>query len=211
MAVVGASNRAGAVGASLFRNVIQAGFRGVVYPVNPSHSSVSGVHCYPDIAALPEVPDQAVVIVPAALVPGIVEEAGRAGTKGVVVISSGFREVGGEGIALEAKLVEVARRYQMSLVGPNCFGILNTDESVSLNSTFSSSLPPRGNIAFISQSGALGAGIIQYGISERIGFSQFVSVGNRAGVDENELLRAMADDPATRVILLYVESLADGR
>ncbi len=211
IAVIGASNRPGAVGASLFRNVIQAGFTGTVYPVNPSHGSVSGVHCYPDVGALPEVPDLAVVIVPAARVPDVVEQVGRRGTKGAIVISSGFREVGGAGIPLEAKLVEVARRYRMSLVGPNCFGILNTDQQVNLNATFSSSLPPRGNIAFISQSGALGAGIIQYGISERIGFSQFVSVGNRAGVDENDLLRAMADDPATRVILLYVESLADGR
>lgn len=211
VAVIGASNRPASVGTTLFRNIVQAGFKGVVYPVNPTWPSVSGVHCYPDVASLPDVPDLAVVIVPAALVPEVVEEVGRAGTRGVIVISSGFREVGGAGIALEEQLVRIVTKYRMSLVGPNCFGILNTDPAVSLNSTFSSSLPPRGNIAFVSQSGALGAGIIQYGIAERIGFSRFVSVGNRAGVDENDLLRSLAQDPATRVILLYVESLADGR
>lgn len=211
VAVIGASNRPGTVGTTLFRNILQAGFKGVAYPVNPTWPSVSGVHCYPDVASLPEVPDLAVVIVPAGLVPGVVEEVGRAGARGVVVISSGFREVGGTGVKLEEELVRIAARHRMSLVGPNCFGILNTDPAVSLNATFSSSLPPRGNIAFVSQSGALGAGIIQYGIAERIGFSRFISVGNRAGVDENDLLRSLAQDPATRVILLYVESLADGR
>ena len=211
VAVIGASNRPGTVGTTLFRNILQAGFKGVAYPVNPTWPSVSGVHCYPDVKSLPEVPDLAVVIVPAALVAGVVDQVGRAGTRGVVVISSGFREVGGAGIPLEEEVVRIAARYRMSLVGPNCFGILNTDPQVCLNATFSSSLPPRGNIAFVSQSGALGAGIIQYGIAERIGFSRFISVGNRAGVDENDLLRSLARDPATRVILLYVESLADGR
>jgi acetyl coenzyme A synthetase (ADP forming)-like protein len=211
IAVIGASNRPGTVGMSLFRNILQAGFRGVAYPVNPTSSSVSGVHCYPDIAHLPDAPDLGIVIVPARSVSGVVEELGRAGTRGVIVVSSGFREVGGDGIALEEELVRVARRYRMSLVGPNCFGLLNTDPTVSLNATFSESLPPRGNIAFVSQSGALCAGILQYGIAERIGFSQFVSVGNRAGIDENDLLQSIGRDPATRVILLYVESLADGR
>ncbi len=211
LAVIGASNRPGTVGMTLFRNVLQAGFRGVAYPVNPSWASVSGVHCYPDIAHLPEPPDLGIVIVPARHVNGVVNELGRAGTRGVIVISSGFREVGGEGIALEDELIRTAQKYRMSLVGPNCFGLLNTDPNVSLNATFSESLPPRGNIAFVSQSGALCAGILAYGIAERIGFSQFVSVGNRAGIDENDLLSSLGRNPATRVILLYVESLANGR
>jgi acetate---CoA ligase (ADP-forming) len=211
VAVVGASNRPGTVGMSLFRNILQAGFRGVAYPVNPSSASVSGVHCYPDVAHLPEAPDLGIVIVPARVVTDVVRQLGKAGTRGVIVVSSGFREVGGDGVALEEELVRVARQYRMSLVGPNCFGLLNTDPAVSLNATFSESLPPRGNIAFVSQSGALCAGILHYGIAERIGFSQFISVGNRAGVDENDLLRSLGHDPATRVILLYVESLANGR
>ncbi len=211
VAVVGASNRPGKVGTSLFRNLLQGGFQGVAYPVNRAWHSVSGVRCYPDVASLPEAPELGVVIVPAAGVADVVEELGKAGTRGVVIISSGFREVGEAGAELEAEVVRRAARYGMSLVGPNCFGVFNTDPAVGLNATFSETLPPRGNIAFVSQSGALGAGILQYGIAERVGFSRFVSVGNRAGVDENDLLVALGRDPATRVILLYVESLADGR
>jgi acetyl coenzyme A synthetase (ADP forming)-like protein len=210
VAVLGASNRPDSVGTSLFRNVLSAGFQGVVYPVNPSWPSVSGVRCYRSVGDLPEVPDLGIVIVPAPAVRNVVEELGRAGTKGVVVISAGFREVGGDGVAREAELVATARRHKMSLVGPNCFGVLNTDPTVGLNATFSDDLPPRGNIAFVSQSGALCAGILRYGIAERIGFSRFVSIGNRAGIDENDLLRSLADDPATGVVLLYIENLADG-
>ncbi len=211
IAVVGASNREGSVGHSLFQNLLTSRYRGVVYPVNPSWKSVSGVRCYANVDALPEAPDLGVVIVPAAGVPDVVRDLGRIGTKGVVIISSGFREVGADGAALEARIVQEAARTRMSVVGPNCFGVINTDPTIGLNATFSEELPPRGNIAFISQSGALCAGILQYGIAERIGFSRFVSMGNRAGVDENDLIGALAEDPATKVILVYVESLADGR
>ncbi|MCI4337206.1 MAG: acetate--CoA ligase family protein, partial [Thermoplasmata archaeon] len=211
VAVIGASNRPTSVGAALFRNILTAGYQGVVYPVNPTAKSISGVRCYADIDALPETPDLAVVIVPAPSVAGVVDQLGRRGTRGAVVISAGFREVGGEGIAREAELVAAARRHRMSLVGPNCFGVLNTDPKVALNATFSQTLPARGNIAFVSQSGALCAGILQYALTERIGFSQFVSVGNRAGVDENDILQSFAEDPSTQVILLYIESLASGR
>ncbi len=211
IAVIGASNRPGRVGTSLFRNLLSAGFQGVAYPVNPSWKSVSGVRCYPDLASLPEPPELGVVIVPAAQVPATIDQLGRVGAKGAIVVSAGFREVGDAGAALEAEVVARAREHAMALVGPNCFGVFNTDPAVGLNATFSESLPPAGNIAFVSQSGALGAGILKYGASERIGFSRFVSVGNRAGVDENDLLAALDRDPRTRVILLYVESLANGR
>jgi acetyltransferase len=211
IAVVGASNRPGSVGASVFNNIIQAGFQGIVYPVNPSRHSVSGVRCYTDIASLPEVPDLGVVIVPAAVVARTAEELGKAGTKALIVISSGFKEVGGEGVTREEELVRIVQKYKMDVVGPNCFGVLNTDPNVRLNATFSDSLPPRGNIAFVSQSGALCSGILRYGVAERIGFSRFLSVGNRAGVDENDILVSLAQDDATKVILLYIESLADAR
>lgn len=211
IAVIGASNRPNTVGSSLFRNILTSGYTGVVYPVNPRWPSVSGVRCYADVEALPETPELAVVIVPAAAVPPVVEALGRRGTKGLIVISAGFREVGGAGVAREEELIRQTRRHRMSVLGPNCFGLLNTDPAVSLNATFSDSLPPRGHIGFISQSGALCAGILKYGIAERLGFSRFLSMGNRAGVDENDLLRTLGDDPATKVILLYVESLADGR
>ncbi len=211
IAVIGASNRPGAVGAGLFRNLLAAGYRGIVYPVNPAWKSVSGVRCYSRVSDLPEAPELAIVIVPAPRVERVVDQLGRRGTRGVVVISAGFREVGAEGAILEDRLIRTVRRHRMSIVGPNCFGVLNTDPSVGLNATFSEQLPPRGNIAFVSQSGALCAGILQYGIAERIGFSRFVSMGNRAGVDENDLLLSLKDDEATKVVLLYVESLADGR
>jgi len=211
VAVIGASNRPGRVGTSLFRNLLSAGYQGVAYPVNPSWKSVSGVRCYPDIKSLPEAPELGVVIVPAPAVADAIDELGRAGAKGAIVISAGFREIGPAGAALEEEVVARARQYSMSLVGPNCFGVFNTDPNVGLNATFSGSLPPEGNIAFVSQSGALGAGILEYAASERIGFSRFVSVGNRAGVDENDLLTSFDRDPRTRVILLYVESLASGR
>ncbi|MGA8425522.1 MAG: acetate--CoA ligase family protein [Thermoplasmata archaeon] len=209
--MIGASNKVGTVGASLFRNLLTAGYQGVVYPVNPSWKSVSGVQCYSTVRELPEVPDLAVVIVPAAKVNSVVRDLGERGTKGIIVVSAGFREVGGRGIALENDLSAIAAAHRMSLVGPNCFGVINTDPKTNLNATFSEQLPPRGNIAFVSQSGALCAGILQYGIAERIGFSRFVSVGNRAGVDENDLLYSLGRDRATKVILLYVESLSNGR
>jgi acetyltransferase len=211
VAVIGASNRPGTVGASLFRNLLQSDYRGSAYPVNPSWTSVGGVRCYPDVASLPEVPDLAIVAVPASAVAAVAEELGRVGTKGLVVISSGFREMGGAGVAREEELVRIVRKYRMSLVGPNCFGVLNTHPDVRLNATFSDGLPPPGNIAFVSQSGALCSGVIRLGVNSRVGFSRFLSVGNRAGVDENDALRALGDDDATRVILLYIEDLADGR
>jgi len=211
VAVIGASNKPGKVGTYLFRNIIEAGFKGVVYPVNPSSKSVSGVRCYPSIEELPETPDLGVVIVPAATVPDTIDQLGKAGSRGAVIISAGFRELGESGAALEADVVRRAAKYRMSIVGPNCFGIINTAPDVSLNSTFSATLPPRGNIAFVSQSGALCAGILAYGITERLGFSRFVSVGNRAGIDENDLLESLGRDDATKVILLYLEGLVDGR
>ena len=211
VAVIGASNRPGKVGTTLFRNILSGGYQGIAYPVNPAWKSVSGVRCYPDLKSLPEAPELGVVIVPAAFVAQTLDELGRAGAKGAIVISAGFRETGDAGAALEADVVARAAEHHLSLVGPNCFGIFNTDPSVGLNATFSETLPPAGNIAFVSQSGALGAGILRFAASERIGFSRFVSVGNRAGVDENDLLAAFDRDARTRVILLYVESLASGR
>jgi acetyl coenzyme A synthetase (ADP forming)-like protein len=211
VAVIGASNHPHSVGGMLFRNILTAGYRGVVYPVNPSWKSVSGVRCYPTVTDLPETPELAVVIVPAALVSGVLTELGERGTRAAVVISSGFREIGGPGVAREEELIAVAKRFGLSVVGPNCFGVINTAPEVSLNATFSQDLPPTGNIAFVSQSGALCAGILRYGVSERIGFSRFVSVGNRAGVEESDILRSLGTDPHTDVILLYIESLANER
>jgi acetate---CoA ligase (ADP-forming) len=211
VAVIGASNHPTSVGGMLFRNILQAGYRGVVYPINPSWKSVSGVRCYPSVADLPETPELAIVVVPAPIVSKLITQLGERGTRGAIVISAGFREIGGVGIGREEELIATARKYGMSLVGPNCFGVINTAPDVSLNATFSEEIPPKGNIAFVSQSGALCAGILRYGISERIGFSRFVSVGNRAGVEESDILHSLGSDPNTHVILLYIESLANER
>jgi acetyltransferase len=151
--------------------------------------------------------DLAVVLVPAGMVAQVLREAGRKGCKGAIVISAGFKEVGGEGVELERQLQEAAQEFGMAVVGPNCFGVINTDSAVSLNATFSRSFPLKGRIAFISQSGAVGVAALEYAAGEKIGFSKFISIGNKANIHENHVLEALADDPMTDVILLYVESL----
>ena len=211
IAVVGASRKEGTVGHRLFQNMLSAGFTGVVYPVNPHWPSVGGVRCFPSIRELPETPDLAVVIVPASDVPHTVQELAERGTRGAIIISSGFKEIGGEGAWREEEVVRVANRRGMSIVGPNCFGVFNTDPEVRMNATFSDVLPPAGNIAFASQSGALGVGILLHAKAQGIGFTKFVSFGNRADVNEADLLETLGRDEKTKVILLYLESLAEGR
>ncbi len=211
VAVIGASRKAGTVGHTLFRNLLAAEFSGIVYPVNPHWGSVGGVKSYPSIATLPGVPDLAVVIVPAPDVPPVFDELGKKGVRGAIIVSAGFREIGGQGIRREADLVRIATKHNIRVVGPNCFGVINTDPDVRLNATFSETLPSRGNLAFISQSGALGQGILLYARHQGIGLTKFVSVGNRAGVNECDIIADLAADDATKVILLYLESLADGR
>lgn len=211
IAVIGASRNTGTVGHTLFRNLLSAEFAGEVYPVNPHWRSVGGVTCYPDVAALPAKPDLAVVMVPALEVAATLEQLGEAGSCGAIIISAGFKEIGGVGIKREEEVVTIAKKHGISLIGPNCFGVFNTDPQVRLNATFSETMPPAGNIAFVSQSGALGQGILLHARSEKIGFTKFVSVGNRAGINETDVLGALGDDDATRVVLLYLESLAEGR
>ena len=211
VAIVGASGKRGTVGHTLFRNLLAAEFHGVVYPVNPHWNSIGGVRAYPNVESLPEVPDLTVIMVPADGVPPLLERLGALGVRAAIIISAGFKEIGGEGTAREAEVIRIARKHGISIVGPNCFGVINTDPEVRLNATFSETLPTRGNIAFISQSGALGQGILLHAKREGIGFTKFVSVGNRAGINECDLLSNLGDDPSTKVILLYLESLAEGR
>ena len=211
VAVIGASRREGSVGHTLFRNILSAEYSGVVYPVNRHWESVGGVRCFPSVAELPQPPELAVVIVPAPDVASTLLELAQRGTRNAVIVSSGFKEIGGDGVRREEEIVRIATRYGMRLVGPNCFGVINTAPGVRLNATFSDVLPPTGSIAFISQSGALGHGILRHAHAMGIGFTKFVSVGNRAGIDETDLLQTLGEDDSTRVILLYLESLANGR
>jgi acetyl coenzyme A synthetase (ADP forming)-like protein len=211
IAVIGASQREGAIGNKLFRNLLQQGFAGVVYPVNPNAEVVASVKAYPSVLEIPGEVDLAVVIVPAAIVHDVVQQCGRKGVRGVVIISAGFGESGPEGIKRQEELLATVRSYGMRLVGPNCMGIINTNSRVSMNATFSAVFPPTGNIAFCSQSGALGLAILEYAQSLNVGLSSYVSIGNRADVSSNDFLQCWQEDPATNVILLYLESFGNPR
>ena len=211
MAVVGASRHRGKVGYSLIRNLVVNEFQGSLFPVNPKAHSVHGIKAYPSVTAIPHDVDLAVIAVPAALVLETVEECGRKGVKGLVVITAGFSETGAKGIELEKQLLEVVRRHGMAMVGPNCMGVINTAEDVSLDATFAPTPPLRGNISFMSQSGALGVAILDHARDINVGFAKFVSLGNKADVSGNDLLRSWEDDPATKLILMYIESFGNPR
>ena len=211
IAVIGASNRQGNVGNAIFRNILYGGYCGTLYPVNPKAPSICGVHSYKNIAEIPDEIDLACVMVPPASALQVVEECAKKGVKGMIIISAGFREVGAEGLALEKKIVDVVRHHKIPLIGPNCLGVINTDPDTMLSASFGRCMPRHGNIGFVSQSGALCAGILDYARGRNIGFSKFVSIGNKADVTEVELLQYLAHDKATDVILMYLESMADGR
>ena len=209
IAVIGASQRKASIGNRIFHNLLQQELNGVVYPVNPSTKVVCSVSTYPSVLDIPGEVDLAIVIVPAKGVYKVVQECGRKGVKGVVIISAGFGETGIEGMERQQKLLDMARSHGMRIVGPNCMGVINTDPEVNMNATFSPVFPPVGNVAMASQSGALGLAILEYAQSLNIGMSTFVSVGNRADVSSNDLMQYWQDDPMTDVILLYLESFGN--
>jgi acetyltransferase len=211
IAVIGASNRQGSVGRAVFTNILLNEYTGTVYPVNPKDRSICGVRSYPSVQDLPESVDLAMVVVPAAVVPAVTEECGKKGVKSLIIISAGFKEVGQDGTALERQVASLAQKYSMRMVGPNCLGTINTDPEVRLNASFASQMPLEGSIAFASQSGALGEAVIDYATGEGIGFSKFISLGNKADVNENDVLEYLRADPNTKVILLYLEDIVDGR
>ena len=211
IAVVGATNRPGSVGLAVFRNILTASFQGVLYPVNPKAKSVQSVKAYAKLMDIPDDVDLAVVIVPAEIVPSILEEAGQKQVKAAIIITAGFKEVGGHGVELEQRLKEMATKYGIRLVGPNCLGVINNDKNVRMNASFATKMPKAGDIAFISQSGALCTAVLDYAEGRNIGFSKFVSFGNKADVNEADLLRYLKDDPATNVILMYLEDITNGR
>ncbi len=209
IAVIGASRRPGKIGHELFRNLLEYGFEGPVYPVHPTATSVGGVRAYPRVVDVPDAVDVAVVVVPAPDVPAVVDECAEKGVRGLMVITAGFAESGPEGKAAERELVASARRNGMRIIGPNCFGVLNTAPGVRMNATFAPAQPVAGNVAFLSQSGGLGIELMSRAAELGIGISQFVSVGNKADVSANDLLQYWADDAQTEVILLYLESFGN--
>ena len=211
VAVIGASRKPGTIGRLIFECIMENGFSGVVYPVNPNAEAVRAVKAYDSVLNVPGDVDLAVIVVPARLVVSIADECGRKGVRSLIVISDGFRERGEEGAARERELRYVTLGHGMRLVGPNCMGVINTDPSVRLNASFSPVYPPQGNVAFLSQSGAMGLAILDYASNIGMGISSFVSVGNRADISANDLLQYWEQDAATRFILLYLESFGNPR
>jgi acyl-CoA synthetase (NDP forming)/RimJ/RimL family protein N-acetyltransferase len=209
--VVGAGREAGGIGQTVLRNLLGADFNGPVYPVHREVRAVAGVRAYKSVSAIDGDVDLAVVAVPADAVLDVVKECAEKGVKGLVVVSSGFGETGAEGRARQDDLVRIARAYGLRVVGPNCLGIANTDPSVRLNATLAARLPGRGRVGFFSQSGALGTALLQRVAQRGMGISTFVSAGNRADVSGNDLLQYWEEDPATDVVLLYLESLGNPR
>jgi acetate---CoA ligase (ADP-forming) len=209
VAVVGASRRRGSIGGELFRNVLAADFEGAAYPVNRTGEPVAGVRAVTSIGELPEVPDLAVICVPASQVVGAATAALEAGVRALCVISSGFAEVGAEGAARQDELLASVRSYGGRLIGPNCLGI--SVPGIGLNATFAPRQLPSGRVAFSSQSGALGLALLEKAVERRLGFSAFVSIGNKADVSSNDLLEWWEDDDETDVVLLYLESFGNPR
>ena len=211
VAVIGASRRPNTIGNFVFRNLIQQDFKGVVYPVNPNAEVIAAVKAYPSILDIPGDIDLAIISIPADKVQQVVEECAHKGVRGVVVLTSGFSDIGADGMERQNKLVNTIRNYGMRMLGPNCMGMINTNPEINLNATFSAVVPPPGNIAFATQSGVLGSAILMYATNLNIGLSTFVSIGNRADVSSNELLQYWEDDPDTDVVLLYLESFGNPR
>lgn len=207
IAVVGASAKEGTIGYVILNNLLRYNYRGELYPINPKSETIRNLKCYPSVLAVPHKIDLALIVVPRDFIKAALEECGQKGVAGIVTITSGFKEVGGEGITREKELLEVVRKYGMRMVGPNCYGMLNTDPAFSVNGTFSKLNPLRGKVAFMSQSGALGEVVIDYTNRLNLGFSMFVSVGNKADISDIDVLQYWKDDPNTDVILLYMENI----
>ncbi len=207
VAVIGASNTPGKVGYIIVDNLINDGFEGKIYPVNPKGGEILGKRAYGNIKDIPEKVDLAIITIPSVFVNKSVEECGEAGVENMVVITAGFKEVGEEGAKLEAELTALGEKYGINIIGPNSLGI--TDSHTPLNASFSQMMPPTGNIAFISQSGAMMVAIIDWSVTSGIGFSKVISLGNKAGVNEIELLQYLAEDDETNVIICYLESISD--
>jgi acetyltransferase len=210
IAVIGVSNDPNSVGGITLRNLVSGGFNGVVYPINPKHEAVLGITCYKDVKSLPKVPDLAVICTNAKTVPGLVRECGEAGVLGIVIMSAGFKEIGEEGKKLEEQVkAEVAKFPGMRVIGPNCLGVIVPGHN--MNVSFANGMPKKGHVAFISQSGALCTSALDWAHEENIGFSYFVSIGNTMDIGFGDLIDFFGQDPNTKSIILYVESVAKAR
>jgi len=209
VALIGASEKEGSVGNQIMRNLLIGKEKRKIYPINPNYQTVMGLKCFPSITQVPEHVDLAVIAIPAKSVPSVVEECGRSGVDGIVIISSGFREAGEEGAKLEQEIKRLQEKYGFRVLGPNCLGFIRPHES--MNATFLRSQPEPGEIAFISQSGALGAAILDWAVSTHIGFSMFASLGSMLDIDFGDLIDYLGEDPRTRSIIIYMEGVGSAR
>lgn len=211
IAIIGASRTPATIGYMIVDNLLRNGFTGAIYPVNPKARAVHGVPSFPSIGAIDADIDLAVIAVPKDHVEAVAEECAAKGVKALIVISAGFKEVGGAGVEREKRLLAIARRHGIRIVGPNCLGVVSSSPGVTMNATFAPSMPPPGNVSFMSQSGAMGVTILDYAAEFGIGINHFVSVGNKADVSGNDLIEYWEQDDGTGVMLLYLESFGNPR
>ena len=210
IAVIGASTTPGKVGYDIFANILKGGYRGTLYPVNPTAKSILSMRSYPAIGEIPDAVDLAIIVLPTGATVKAVEETVRKGVKGIVIVSAGLREVGAKGLEMENRIVSICREAGVRVVGPNCLGVINPLPRVSMNASFSARMPGPGNISFISQSGALCTAVLDFAADRGFGFSKFISIGNKADVDEVDLLQYLHEDADTAVIMIYIEELRKG-
>ncbi len=211
VAVVGTNKVKGTVPHDILDNILKTDFEGVVYPVSPREKSIKGIKAYKYVVDVPDDIDLAILVFPSSVCHMALEQCGQKGIKAAIIISAGYKEVGEAGLAREKQLIEIARKYNMSFIGPNCLGVINTDSRINLNASFAREMPETGNIGFLSQSGALCTAVLDYAIAKHIGFSKFISFGNKADISEIDLLYYLMEDEATKVILMYLEEVSDGR
>ncbi|HRQ15114.1 MAG TPA: bifunctional acetate--CoA ligase family protein/GNAT family N-acetyltransferase [Promineifilum sp.] len=209
VAVIGATERQGSVARTILWNLLSTSFGGTIFPVNPKYGSILGIKAYPSVGAIPDEVDLAVIVTPAKTVPGLIQECADKGVRAAIIISAGFKETGPAGVALEEEILKIARKSNMRIVGPNVLGVMNP--ITGLNATFASTMARPGSVGFISQSGALLTAILDWSFRENVGFSAFVSIGSMLDVGWGDLIHYLGDDPNTRSIVIYMESIGDAR
>ena len=209
VAVVGATDKEGSVGRTILWNLLSSPFGGTIYPVNPKRNNVLGIPCFQSLEAIPEKVDLVVVTTPAKTIPSIINQAAELNIPGAIIISAGFKETGPEGVELERQIDETAKRTGMRIVGPNCLGVMNTTSG--LNATFAADMANPGHVAFISQSGALCTAVLDWSKTNNVGFSVFASLGSMLDVNWGDLINYLGDDPNTKSIVIYMETIGDAK
>jgi len=207
--LIGASTNPEKLGFKILKNIIDGGYKGKIFPVNPKANEILNLKCYKSVSEIPDKVELAIIVIPSDFVCDVAEECGKKGVKGLIVISAGFKEAGEEGRKKEERLKEIVKKYNMRLIGPNCLGVIDTKNK--LNASFATEMPPEGEISFITQSGALGTAVLDMCLKENIGLSKFISFGNKADVSEVDLIEELGNDEDTNVILLYLEGISDGK